>query len=627
MSALPTFSNEETRDNATRALLDCRVNGHWVGDLSSSALAAATAILALKLAQNAQANSTHETLIQRGAVWLLQTQNSDGGWGDTTLSLSNISTTALCWASLSVVGDAETCRSSLEAAQRWLSQAAGGLEPEQLVQAISARYGKDRTFSVPILTVLAIAGKLGPGREGWRRVPQLPFEVAACPHQWFKWLRLPVVSYALPALIAIGQARHHQCPTRNAFALCVRRLARRRTLRVLKAIQPRGGGFLEATPLTSFVVMSLIMSGNAKQSVVKEGLAFLRRSVRADGSWPIDTDLATWTTTLAVNALRTHENFQEMLPHDERRQIHDWLLAQQYRVEHPYTHAAPGGWAWTDLPGGVPDADDTPGALLALHHLDVKDERTLEAANAGVTWLLDLQNRDGGMPTFCKGWGALPFDRSGADLTAHTLLAWRTWQTQLPPKLAQRAALGIERGLRYLSKVQRDDGAWTPLWFGNQHAPGDENPTYGTARVLPALCALEGEVAREMRGRGLQWLLAAQNSDGGWGGDKNVPSSIEETGLALIALNAFDELEVGKQIKAAIERGQNWLVEQTNGGREFAPSPIGFYFAKLWYSEQLYPLIFAVSALTEKDLEKRHDDLPAVSDGASGVRQWGQRQL
>jgi squalene-hopene/tetraprenyl-beta-curcumene cyclase len=27
------------------------------------------------------------------------------------------------------------------------------------------------------------------------------------------------------------------------------------------------------------------------------------------------------------------------------------------------------------------------------------------------------------------------------------------------------------------------------------------------------------------------------------------------------------------------------------------PTPIGFYFAKLWYYERLYPLIFTVGAL------------------------------
>jgi squalene-hopene/tetraprenyl-beta-curcumene cyclase len=31
--------------------------------------------------------------------------------------------------------------------------------------------------------------------------------------------------------------------------------------------------------------------------------------------------------------------------------------------------------------------------------------------------------------------------------------------------------------------------------------------------------------------------------------------------------------------------------------RHREPSPIGLYFAKLWYYEKLYPLIFTVSAL------------------------------
>ena len=32
-------------------------------------------------------------------------------------------------------------------------------------------------------------------------------------------------------------------------------------------------------------------------------------------------------------------------------------------------------------------------------------------------------------------------------------------------------------------------------------------------------------------------------------------------------------------------------------GSWLQPSPIGFYFAKLWYFERLYPLIFTVGAL------------------------------
>lgn len=582
--------------NATRRLLDQRQDGHWRGELSASALSTATAITALALVQRDGRRSEYAPLIKGGLDWLLQHQNEDGGWGDTVLSKSNISTTALCWAALGIAGGGrDDCSRAAVAASGWLSRAAGGNGVSNLVSAIKKRYGKDHTFSVPILTVLALAGKLGPEQVAWAKVPQLPFELAACPHDWFRWLKLPVVSYALPALIAIGQVRHHHAPDRNLVARRVRDAARARTLRVLEAIQPTSGGFLEATPLTSFVTMSLAASGNRKHPVVRAGVQFLERSVLPDGSWPIDTDLATWVTTLAVNALSGAEDPNPYLPADERQRLREWLLGQQYRVIHPYTRAAPGGWAWTDLPGGVPDADDTPGALLALWHLGSRDAAADEAATAGIQWLLDLQNADGGMPTFCKGWGTLPFDRSGADLTAHALLAWRTWQGRLTPALAQRVAGATITALGYLARTQRADGAWVPLWFGNQHAPEDENPVYGTSRVVLALEAL-GDLPQveALRSRGVQWLLAAQNPDGGWGGDREVASSLEETALAVQALSAADT--PSPDARLALQRGVSWLVEQTDGGTSFPPSPIGFYFAKLWYFEELYPLIFAVAA-------------------------------
>jgi squalene-hopene/tetraprenyl-beta-curcumene cyclase len=584
-------------ERSTDRLINCRVEGVWRGELSSSALSTATAIIALILVDREDRQPENAPRIRAGLEWLLKHQNPDGGWGDTLKSVSNISTTALCWAAIGIVGGGrEECRRAEIAASGWLTEAAGGHGVASLVSAITARYGKDHTFSVPILTVLALAGKIGPDLSGWRRVPQLPFELAACPHQWFRWLKLPVVSYALPALIAIGQVRHHHVPSPSFAVRSVRNATRARTLRVLESIQPTSGGFLEATPLTSFVTMSLAASGNARHPVAQAGIEFLHQSARPDGSWPIDTDLATWVTTLAINALSESPEFARALPVQQRRHLRDWLLGQQYRTEHPYTHAAPGGWAWTELPGGVPDADDTPGALLALHHLDLVDDAVIQAAEAGVTWLLDLQNGDGGMPTFCKGWGTLPFDRSGADLTAHALLAWHVWRPKLPEPLRRRVERASSAASSYLRVQQRPDGSWIPLWFGNQDAPGDDNPTYGTSRVLLALHALDDTSdLRSMRARGSGWLLAAQNPDGGWGGDRGVPSSIEETALAVHAL-AADRAPTA-EVTAAVERGVAWLIEHTRGGTEFPPSPIGFYFAKLWYFEELYPLIFTVGAL------------------------------
>jgi squalene-hopene/tetraprenyl-beta-curcumene cyclase len=553
---------------ATDALVaEMNSAGHWTGELSSSALSTATAIVAL----GAVDRGKHAALIRSGERWLREHQNTDGGWGDTTRSKSNISTTALCWAAL---GGQD------ERAAAWLTRASAG---QTLTAAIAARYGKDRTFSVPILMHLAICGRID-----WREVMPLPFELAALPHQLFGALQLPVVSYALPALIAIGQAIHHHAPSRNPLARVVRAAMKARTLDVLARIQPDNGGFLEATPLTSFVTMALASTGLRDHRVIRKSVTFLANSVRADGSWPIDTNLATWVTTLAIKALPSGA----LVP-EQKLTLREWLLGQQYRVEHSYTHAAPGGWAWTDLPGGVPDADDTPGALLALLKLGLVDTETLRAGAAGMHWLRGLQNRDGGIPTFCRGWGALPFDRSSPDLTAHALRAWSEWMPHFGGGIRMLIFEAMLRAIDFLACSQREDGSWLPLWFGNEHAPDDINPLYGTTHVLFALNELRDRdfpFDEALAERGAAWLIAAQNDNGGWGGVRGVPSTTEETGLAVKAL-------AGTRHVAAMDRGTAWLIERVESGAWREPAPIGFYFAKLWYYERLYPLIWTVGAL------------------------------
>src|SRR5262249_9555438 len=135
-------------------------------------------------------------------------------------------------------------------------------------------------------------------------------------------------------------------------------------------------------------------AGKADHPVVRKYVEFIVASVREDGSWPIDTNLATWVTTLSVNALAAAGDLGCL---DHQRELIDWLLRQQYRRRPPYAGAAPGGWAWPALPGGVPDADDTPGALLALFNLlGGPGPPSWEHCRQGVRWLLGLRNGDGG---------------------------------------------------------------------------------------------------------------------------------------------------------------------------------------------------------------------------------------
>jgi squalene-hopene/tetraprenyl-beta-curcumene cyclase len=111
-------------------------------------------------------------LIAGGLRWLAEHQNTDGGWGDTVKSLSNISTTMLCRSAFHITGAAEPYSGKLQRAMAWLTERYGS-RPEQLAEAVRARYGKDHTFSVPILMTAALAGLVP-----WREVPSLPFELA-----------------------------------------------------------------------------------------------------------------------------------------------------------------------------------------------------------------------------------------------------------------------------------------------------------------------------------------------------------------------------------------------------------------------------------------------------------------
>lgn len=600
MSAVDPLALERAINRLARRLLDRRAApDHWVGNLASSALSTGTAVLAMEIAaRNHYPGSERlREMVASGTAWLTRHQNSDGGWGDTVRSRSNISTTAIVWATLSSITARDGhARPAVERAEGWLCQAAGGITPDTMRSAIIRRYGKDQTFSVPILTVLALAGKLGADpASAWRSVPQLPFELAALPHVWFQYLQLPVVSYALPALIAIGHVRHHFAPSRNLPARALRDGVHERTHRLLGEIQPDSGGYLEATPLTSFVVMSLAGMGRADSPVVANGIRFLVDSMRQDGSWPIDTHLATWVTTLSVGALAD----AGLLPAADMPAMRRWLRNQQSTREHPFTHAAPGAWAWTPLSGGVPDADDTAGALLALRQLGEPTPGDVGAAAAGIRWLTGVQNRDGGIPTFCRGWGALPFDRSTPEITAHALQAWSVWYPDVDARLQRMLRHAGTRAVRFLAQSQRPNGSWIPLWFGNEDAPGEDNPVYGSARVL---LGLQSDLVRRdsraatCRLAGVEWLAGAQNPDGGWGGDRDIPSSVEETGIALSALGRSVADGDRARVTASIAAGIRWLVEATNRS-EITPAPLGLYFARLWYFEELYPVTFALSGL------------------------------
>ena len=76
-----------------------------------------------------------------------------------------------------------------------------------------------------------------------------------------------------------------------------------------------------------------------------------------------------------------------------------------------------------------------------------------------------------------------------------------------------------------------------------------------------------------------------------------MPSSVEETGVVLAALGRSvadgDETAITK----TVARGAGWLVAAIADGQQAVATPLGLYFARLWYFEELYPIVFALAGL------------------------------
>jgi squalene-hopene/tetraprenyl-beta-curcumene cyclase len=177
------------------------------------------------------------------------------------------------------------------------------------------------------------------------------------------------------------------------------------------------------------------------------------------------------------------------------------------------------------------------------------------------------------------------------------------WRDDLDARQTRGVDRSIRRAIHYLRQTQRRDGAWVPLWFGHQDDPLGQNALYGTARVIPAFCLLassKGASAGPYLMRARDWMIAQQNQDGGWSGAAGAASSVEETGLAITAL--VDLWTIGAPadrnlLKRALARGARWLASSVEANTWQCATPIGLYFAQLWYHERSYPLIFATAAL------------------------------
>ncbi len=253
-----------------------------------------------------------------------------------------------------------------------------------------------------------------------------------------------------------------------------------------------------------------------------------------------------------------------------------WLMDNQILADGDWQVRAkdtpPGGWAFEFHNDKYPDIDDSSEVIiaLALAKLEGSDEsKRREAIARGVEWIEGMQSRNGGWAAFDKDndrWymARLPFcdfgeslDPPSVDVTAHILEMYgRLGYTQDHPP--------VRRSYQYVRKEQEAEGPWFGRW--------GVNFIYGTGAVLPAIEAIGEDMEQPYVRLAVDWLLAHQNDDGGWGEccgsyvDYSLrgvgPSTASQTAWALMAL-----ISAGEARSEACFKGVQYLldIQQADG--------------------------------------------------------------
>jgi squalene-hopene/tetraprenyl-beta-curcumene cyclase len=612
MAVATSTAAEQALERAVERLLFLQhPDGWWKGLLETNVTIDAEDLLLREFLGVRDEEDTRQT-----AAWIRSKQREDGTWSNFHGGPADLSTTVEAYAALRLAGDPADADHMQRARDFVLG--AGGIE-------------RTRVFTKIWLALF--------GLWPWGRVPVIPPELIFLP-PWFPlnvydfacWARQTVVALTVVSarkpLRPVGfdldelrtggpdRSREPDLVGRAFIALDrllhlyerlpfkpLRRAALRRVERWIVERQEADGCWGGIQPPWVYSLIALRLLGYPfDHPVMARGLAaFERYTVRDEGMrWIEACQSPVWDTCLAVSALA-----DAGLPpgHESISRAAGWLVREEidhrgdWAVRRP--ELPPGGWAFEFDNDWYPDVDDTAEVVLALERAEPTPDVAAAVAR-GVAWTLGMESKSG-------GWGAfdadnvrglmrkLPFcdfgeviDPPSADVTAHVV------EMLAAEGVADHPACG--RGIEWLLGAQEADGSWFGRWGANY--------VYGTGHVLPALVAAGLPRDHAAIRRGAAWLERVQNGDGGWGEDLRSyddpawagrgESTASQTAWALWGLHAAGEAD-GDPARRGIE----FLVRtQRPDGSWDEPWYTGTGFPGAFYiNYHLYRVVFPVSAL------------------------------
>ncbi len=306
------------------------------------------------------------------------------------------------------------------------------------------------------------------------------------------------------------------------------------------------------------------------------------------------------------------------------------ILAQSYKyletsqvkkeVRNPkrfFRHNSVGGWPFSTVDHGWPITDCTSEGLLAslaVHDSGIDLLQTIDAQRLGqaADLLLSFQNKDGGWATYeltrgpswlesfnpSEVFGDIMIDYSYTECTSACIRSLARFHQKYLGHKPGQIRTAIDRGARFIQSRQLSDGSWIGRWgvcF-----------TYGTWFGVEGLIAAGMEVTGNFYAshidKACKFLIARQNSDGGWGESykscvqkEYIPSDsqVVSTSWALLTLMAgkYSDLD-------AIDRGVALLLDRQEGNGDWPQESIsGVFNSNCMISYSNYRNIFPIWAL------------------------------
>jgi lanosterol synthase len=652
---------DDALDRSLRHLLTLqRREGCWEGEMVWCTMILSQYVIVQHAARRAWDDETRRRIVRHYEV----TRTAEGAWGLHPESGGYVFTTTLAYVALRLLGlDAE--HSLLTPARRWLHAQPGGVPaiptwgklwlalldlydyagmnpvpPELFLLPRGLPFHPHNYYCHTRYIYLALASlygsrfraSLGPLRDPLRReLYQVPYETIDFARHRHDLAATDLYVRPGAALCRAGDllALYERCPIRPLR----RRALRHGFERVL--YEQRTSRYQALSPVSGLLNCLVLLAHDPNHPDLRpslEGLESWKWEDEEEGLRYAGARSHTWDTALAVQALLADPSAARQAEEPLRR-AYDFLREAQLTAEIPTPRAEGrdpvlGGWCFSDGRHRWPVSDCTAEALsaiLGLHALfgrgwpgsgRINDERLSQA----VTFLLARQNRDGGFGTYerrrgsallealnpSEMFGQCMTERSYLECTGSALAALGHFRAAYPNARQAEVEGALGRGVRFLRRQQRPDGAFPGFW--------GINFTYATFHVVRGLRAAGLPAADPVLRRAAGWLAGKQRADGGWGEHhsscllgryvEHPESQAVMTSWALLAL-----LEVADPGARPIADGVAWLrARQRPDGSWPRQAVNGVFFGTAMLDYRLYPAYFPAWALARHRAVSRPGD-------------------